>query len=356
MPPTPALLGLDRAELAEALSSADRPALRARQLARWLYAGETDFEKMSDLPADVREALGERYVASGLVETRRVESEDGVVKVLAHGGDEESFECVLLPYADRVSCCLSTQVGCPMGCAFCATGLGGFDRNLSAGEILGQYFLLQSISPRRISHVVYMGMGEPLLNYPEVVKSIRLFKQEVGLSPRHITVSTVGIVPRIRELAQENLPIHLAISLHSTKDKIRNSLMPVNQKWPISEVLSAAKEYANATGRKVTFEYLLIEGVTDTIDQAEDLATMVRGFPSLVNLIPFNYVSTGQGFKRPAPSRITQFRRTLESSGVNVTQRRERGHRIAAACGQLAGVHGGRFARRRSPSDLSVLS
>jgi 23S rRNA (adenine2503-C2)-methyltransferase len=242
-----------------------------------------------------------------------------------------------------------------MGCRFCATGLGGFDRNLTPGEIIGQYLLLQRLSERRISHVVFMGMGEPLLNLKNVLKAVRLMHEEVGLSYRHITISTVGLVPQIHELAKEKLPIHLALSLHSPIDEVRNRLMPVNHKWPVAEVMQAMRDYHAATGRKITLEYLLIKEITDTPEQAFELARVVKGTPSVVNLIPFNWVDTEQGFARPEKERVQAFRRILESRGVNVTQRVERGHDIAAACGQLAGQHKGKFARRDAVS-LPVLT
>jgi 23S rRNA (adenine2503-C2)-methyltransferase len=315
-----------------------------------------DLGQMKDLPLAFREQLAEGHVVNPLVVAQHLKSSDGVEKLLVHSGDDEVFECVLLPYADRVSCCLSSQVGCPMGCTFCATGLGGFDRNLSAAEIVGQYLLLQGLSERRIGHVVFMGMGEPMLNLDQLVKTMELLHDEVGLSYRHMTVSTVGLVPRIKELAELGLPIHLALSLHSPFDEVRDRLMPVNHKWPVAVVVQAMRDYSKATGRKVTFEYLLIDRVNDTVDQADALARLVKGLPSVVNLIPFNTVDTEQGFARPKRERVQAFRRRLESLGVNVTERVERGHDIAAACGQLAGRHKGRFARRNPSSVLPVVS
>lgn len=235
-----------------------------------------------------------------------------------------------------------------MGCKFCATGLGGFDRNLDAGEIVGQYLLLQRLSERRISHVVFMGMGEPLLNLKNLVKAMGLLHDEVGLSYRHITVSTVGLVPQIYEMAELGLPIHLALSLHSPIDEVRDRLMPVNHKWPVAEVVRSMREYQKTTGRKVTFEYLLIKDVTDTTDQAAELARLTKGFPCVVNLIPFNWVDTEQGFHRPERERVRSFKKALADRGVNVTERVERGHDIAAACGQLAGSHRGQFAKLKS--------
>lgn len=347
----PSLVGMDREELRIALGDRPDARMRASQIALHLYQrAEDDLSQVSDLPKSLRDELAERFQVQPLhIATHRT-STDNVDKLLVHGGDGEVFECVLLPYKDRVSCCISSQVGCPMGCKFCATGLGGFDRNLSAGEIVGQYLMLQRLSERRISHVVFMGMGEPLLNLANVVKSLKLLKNEVGLSYRHMTVSTVGLVPQIYELAKEKLPIHLALSLHSAVDEVRDSLMPVNHKWPVKEVMQAMRDYQEATGRKITLEYLLIKGITDTQDQARELARVARGVPLVVNLIPFNWVDTEQGFARPENERVRAFRGVLESKGINVTQRVERGHDIAAACGQLAGQHQGRFARRQLSS------
>jgi 23S rRNA (adenine2503-C2)-methyltransferase len=351
------LIGKSREELRALLGDRPDSKWRAMQIAHHIYArAQDDLDKMLDLPASLRRDLGSRFAVQPLHVASHRKSTDGVDKLLVHGGDEQVYECVLLPYEDRVSCCISSQVGCPMGCTFCATGLGGFDRNLGADEIIGQYLLLQRLSPRRISHVVYMGMGEPLLNLDNVVKSLRLLHEEVGLSYRHMTVSTVGLVPQIDKLAELKLPIHLALSLHSPFDRIRNRLMPVNHKWPVAEVLGAMKRYQRATGRKITIEYLLIKGVTDTPDQAEELARLVQGTPCVVNLIPFNWVDTGEGFARPTGQSVRAFRQILSSRKINVTQRMERGHDIAAACGQLAGQHQGKFARRAPTSELPVLS
>jgi 23S rRNA (adenine2503-C2)-methyltransferase len=310
---------------------------------------------MLDLPAELRADLSQNFLVQPLEVATHKTSTDGVDKLLVHNGDHQVYECVLLPYEGRVSCCLSSQVGCPMGCTFCATGLGGFDRNLTAGEIVGQYLMLQRLTQQRISHVVFMGMGEPLLNLKNLLKSMRLLHDEVGLSYRHITVSTVGLVPQIRELAKEKLPIHLALSLHSPLDEVRDKLMPVNHKWPVKEVVGAMRDYQAATGRKVTFEYLLINEINDTPEQARALIPLLKGMPNVVNLIPFNWVDTGQGFSRPSNERIRTFRGILQNAGVNVTQRVERGHDIAAACGQLAGQHKGKFAKREQGEPLKSL-
>lgn len=351
------LIGLDRTELAELFADRKDAKLRAKQLAHHIYArAETSFSNMLDLPQEFRTYLEENFRVSPLDVATHRKSTDEVEKLLVHNGDNQVYECVLLPYKDRVSCCISSQVGCPMGCTFCATGLGGFDRNLTVGEIVGQYLLLQSLTERRISHVVFMGMGEPLLNLKNIRKVLKLMHEEIGLSYRHITISTVGLVPQINELAKDNLPIHLALSLHSPLDEVRDRLMPVNHKWPVKEVVQAMKDYQNATGRKVTFEYLLIKEVNDTPEQARALVPLLKGMPNVINLIPFNWVDTGQGFARPERERVRGFRRILEQAGLNVTERVERGHDIAAACGQLAGQHKGKFARRAPSEPLPIRS
>lgn len=331
--------------------------MRSKQIAHHLYGrAQGSFDSMLDLPAELRRELLEKFEVQPLEVAAHRHSTDEVDKLLVHNGDNQVYECVLLPYKERVSCCISSQVGCPMGCKFCATGLGGFDRNLTPAEIVGQYLLLQRLTERRISHVVFMGMGEPLLNLKNVVKALNILKEEVGLSYRHLTVSTVGIVPQILELAEMELPIHLALSLHSPLDEVRDRLMPVNHKWPVAEVMDAMVQYQRATGRKITIEYLLIKGLTDTVEQAAALARLVRGVPSVVNLIPFNWVDTEQGFARPERERVRAFKQELLNRKVNVTERMERGHDIAAACGQLAGQHTGRFARRAGSSELPQVS
>lgn len=354
----PSLVGMTRTEIAAALGDRRDARMRAAQLADWVYAkAALGWDEMTNLPASLKEELSQRFVVQPLSVARAVRSSDDVDKLLVHSGDDQVFECVLLPFKSRVSCCLSSQVGCPMGCKFCATGLGGFDRNLSTSEIVAQYLVLQRLrsenlrkgiseGAERIGHVVFMGMGEPLLNWENLQKALTILHDEIGLSYRHITVSTVGIVPQIRALAEKGLPIHLALSLHSPFDEIRNRLMPVNKKWAVAEVIEAMKLYARKTGRKITIEYLLISEVTDTPSQAQELARLIAGVPSVVNLIPFNYVDTEQGFSRPSRNRVRAFRAELERLKVNVTERMERGHDIAAACGQLAGSHPGRFAKR----------
>lgn len=326
------------AELEAAAVECGQPAYRGRQIAAWIYRrGARSVDEMTDLPAPFRAQLAERFEI-GLPEVAHRDcSDDGTVKYLLRLFDGQTIESVYLPYEERVSICLSTQVGCPAGCAFCATGMGGLSRNLSAGEIVGQYLVMQRESERRITHAVYMGMGEPLWNYDAVVKSLRLLGSACGLSMRNLTVSTVGVAPGIRALAAENLPITLALSLHAPDDALRAKLIPTARKWKLDEILEACEEYARSTRRNLTFEYLLIGGVNDSAEQARALASLLRArrLPGNVNLIPFNYVETPEGFRRPGPQSIATFAAELQRAGRPTTRRVTRGHAISAACGQL---------------------
>ena len=322
------------------------PPYRGAQVAEWLYRRISpeegggfcaDFEAMTDLPKDARAKLAERFPGSPLLLTQsQTDTRDGTIKALAklsNGG--HPIECVLLPDTKRVSVCLSTQAGCPMACAFCATGTQGLTRNLSAGEIVAQFLLLQSLTSRRISHIVFMGMGEPLLNYDAVLKAIRILNAECGIAMRHVTLSTVGIVPNIERLAQENLQLTLAVSLHAPNDALRTRLVPVNKTYPLERLMAASRAYAAHTGRRLTFEYVLLRGVNDEPEHARELGQLLRGTSAAVNVIPYNPTTVAEAFGKPEPSRIAAFRRILEDAGVTVTQRKERGKQIAAACGQL---------------------
>jgi 23S rRNA (adenine2503-C2)-methyltransferase len=292
---------------------------------------------MNDLPSAFRASLAETYTVGLPSVAHQDRAADETVKYLLEMADGKTIESVFLPYEERVSVCLSTQIGCPAGCTFCATAQGGLARNLTAGEIVGQLLLMQAESERRISHAVYMGMGEPLWNYDAVVRSLRLLGSEVGISLRNVAVSTVGVAPAIRELAKEGLPITLALSLHAPNDALRATLIPTARKWKLEEILDACAEYAGRTHRNLTFEYLLIGGVNDEPAHAKELAALLRSksLPGNVNLIPFNYVETPQGFRRPTRESVAKFRAELEKSGRTVTQRMTRGHAISAACGQL---------------------
>ncbi len=332
------LVGKTTAEISKLLTDSGNPGYRGQQIAGWLYRkGAASFQDMTDLPVALRTDLNQNCVL-GLPELRHKDvASDGTIKYLLAMHDGLTVESVYLPYQQRVSVCLSTQVGCPAGCTFCATGQGGFARNLTAGEIVGQLLFMQRESERRISHVVYMGMGEPLFNIDNVLTSLKLIGSEVGISVRNLTVSTVGVVPGIEALADADLPVTLALSLHAPDDALRQQLIPTGRKWPISEIMKACRHYTRKARRNLTFEYLLIGGLNDSVEQADQLATLLNTWrlPGNVNLIPFNYVETPGGYKRPAPEAVQLFREQLEKSGRIVTQRMTRGTSISAACGQL---------------------
>ncbi len=355
---------------------AGAPAYRGKQIAEWVYQhGARTFEEMRNIPEKLRVLLSREYEIGRSDTLAEQRSKDGTIKLLLvlaaanklkvknqtlkvqvksqklgttegkiplnlplrKGEISDTVETVGLPYADRYSCCLSTQVGCPVGCVFCATGIGGFSRNLTAGEIVDQVLAVQEAAQTRVDHVVFMGMGEPLLNYEATVKAMRLLNNELGIAMRHLTVSTVGFVPGIRRLAQEKMQATLAVSLHAPTDDLRRQLIP-GMKWSLAEIIDACREYLQQTGRRVTFEYCLLEGVNDGAEEAQELARLLRGMNCHVNLIPYNPVAGLSSYKRPRKS-IKAFREVLEGAGIQVTQRMQRGPDIDAACGQLKTKH-----------------
>ncbi|MDH7482073.1 MAG: 23S rRNA (adenine(2503)-C(2))-methyltransferase RlmN [Armatimonadota bacterium] len=331
----PHLLGMTSSELEELAESLGEPKFRGRQIAKWLYKhNATSLDEMTDLPLSLRERLKEAAVLYRARIVNRSVSRDGTTKLLLELEDGQTIESVLIPYEDRVSVCVSTQVGCVVRCIFCATGISGFARNLTAGEIVDEVLTCQKETPRRVSHVVYMGMGEPLLNHENVLKSIQILNKEVGISMRHITISTIGITPQIRRLAEEKLQLTLAVSLHAPDDMLRRQIIPFAARYPLQDLIEACKEYAETTGRRITFEYLLIRNINDSISHARKLANLLKGILCNVNLIPYNAVE-GLELDRPSQARVRAFRSVLEESGITVTQRVERGHAISAACGQL---------------------
>lgn len=343
------LLGKTRAELRALAVSFGQPEYRGTQLAEWLYSKHcASFEAMTNLPAAFREELGLRTAIGRPEVVARSEAPDRTVKLLLDF-DGVRAETVLLPYDERVSVCVSSQVGCAAGCTFCATGAMGLTRNLTAGEIVAQvvcaadaleaspWYGRQAESARAVNHVVFMGMGEPLWNLGNVVKAINLLNIEVGIGMRGITVSTVGIPDEMRRLADHNLQITLAVSLHAGTEETRTSLVPVGRKYSLNDVLDAAHYYFDVTGRRVTYEYVLLGGVNDTRAEARALAARLRGSQSHVNLIPWNPAHTRESFNAPYPEDVHAFRLVLQDAGIAVTQRMERGQGIAAACGQLAG-------------------
>ena len=334
------LLDLTLEELRKELESLGEPAYRAYQVWEWVWKHlATDFAKMTNLPATLRDRLSERFFLDPFSVLARESDEEGTEKVLLGLADGTSIEAVLIREEDRRTVCISTQVGCPVGCTFCATGQMGFVRNLSAGEIAGQVLhFARSLKEKgeRVTHMVVMGMGEPLLNYEATLKALLNLNDArgFGLGARRITISTVGVVPGILRLAQEGRQFNLAISLHAPDDELRAELVPLAANWPIAQVLSAAEAYSLATGRRVTFEYVLLGGVNDSLKHARKLATLLRGKLAHVNLIPFN-PAPGLPFRRPEEGQVELFRQELLAQGIDVTVRRSRGVKIQAGCGQL---------------------
>ena len=322
--------------LAEALGA---PRYRGRQLAGWIFAkGVVDLNAMSDLPKDFRAALaGKAQVELPELE-RRTQSQDGSQKLVLRYGDGARVQSVLMPDGDRLTLCVSTQVGCGFACAFCFTGTMGLERNLSAAEIVGQVMVARrGLGPgERITHVVYMGMGEPLANFTATVKSLRLLTdpRAFGFSPRRITVSTVGLVSGIERLAKESLKVNLAISLHATSNEIRDRIMPVNRGFAIEELLAACRRFPLPFRQRMTFEYVLLEDVNDSVEDARRLVRLLKSIRGKVNLIPFNDWE-GSGFARPPLPRILAFQAVLLEHGITATIRWSKGEDIGAACGQL---------------------
>jgi 23S rRNA (adenine2503-C2)-methyltransferase len=334
-----ALVGLLPSELEDLAVDLGASRYRGRQIATWLYRkGVLDLDAMTDLPKDFRAALAER-AEIGLPETERVTSSlDGSRKLVFRLRDGGRVSAVLMPDEDRLTLCLSTQVGCGFACAFCLTGTMGLERNLDAAEIVGQLLLANALShDQRVTHMVFMGMGEPLANYAALVTAIRIFTDArlgLGYSPRRITVSTVGLVPAIERLGRENLKVNLAISLHGATDEIRGRIMPINRSWNLAALMAAVKRYPLAPRQRVFFEYVLLAGVNDREDDAKALARLLRGVHAKVNLIPFNDWESS-AFERPALPTILAFQRVLMSAGVTTTVRWSKGEDIGAACGQL---------------------
>ena len=318
---------------------------RGSQLAEWICrVGARTFDDMSSLPATLRTRLTQTYgIGRSKIATKK-QSKDRIIKLLLEMSDGTKIETVGLPYTDRVSCCLSTQVGCPVGCIFCASGQDGFIRNLEPGEIVEQVLTVNRIvesgvihvSSRtyRIDHVVFMGMGEPLLNYESTIKAVRLINNEMGIGPRNITISAVGIVPRILKLATEKLQVTLAVSLHAPNDNLRERLIPSMTRWSINEILNASREYIKQTGRRVTFEYCMLDKINDGVSEAKELAKILKSLNCHINLIQYNPVSN-LPFNTSPQKQVRVFREILHGAGIQVTQRLQRRVDIDAACGQL---------------------
>ena len=324
-------------ELQSWMKENNEPAFRAKQVFSWIYKKVYNFNDMNNIPKSLKERLENSFIIDMPKIERVYESSiDGTKKILLAFNDGNLIECVLMKYKHGNSICISTQVGCRMGCKFCASTLGGRIRNLTAGEILSEIMVAQDYLGERVSNIVLMGSGEPLDNYDNVVKFLELVNAEYGLNigQRHITLSTCGIVPKIYELADLELSVTLAISLHAFSDEKRREIMPIAKKYSISEILEACEYYINKTGSRITFEYSLVAGVNDCKEDAKSLSKLVKGMLCHVNLIPVNEIKENT-LKRPSKKNILEFEEILKDNGIEVTVRREMGTDINAACGQL---------------------
>ncbi|HEY5676985.1 MAG TPA: 23S rRNA (adenine(2503)-C(2))-methyltransferase RlmN [Myxococcales bacterium] len=355
--------------LAEVMAHLGEKPYRARQLFRWLHrSGAASFEEMTDLPRELRAGLAERFALRTLTMAEEHRSRDGTIKWKWRTVDGRFIESVYMPHVggdeddedgargrDRRTLCVSSQVGCAVGCTFCMTGTMGLARNLGPGEIADQVHranrrlveLGEGPAPRPLTNLVFMGMGEPLHNFEGLKVALGLLLHEDGpnFSHRHVTVSTSGVVPQMRRLGEET-PVKLAISLNATTDAQRDRLMPLNRRWPMAELLEACRAFPMKQGRRITFEYVLLGGVNDTDEDAERLARLVAGMPAKVNLIPYNE-NPGLGFRAPEPARVEAFRDRLVQRNVTAVVRKNRGQDIAAACGQLAAEGGPGDPRRK---------
>ena len=351
----PPLLGASLSELTQWVQQQEQPAYRGRQLHDWIYQkGARSLSEISVFPKQWREALADVSIGRSILHYRS-EAPDGTVKYLLRLADGHIIETVGIPTfarggddstqnlkskiqnpksKERLTVCVSSQVGCPMACDFCATGKGGFIRNLARHEIVDQVLTVQEGFGQRVSNIVFMGMGEPLLNLDAVIGAVKSLNQDVGIGMRSLTISTVGIPNRIRQLAQHQLQVTLAVSLHASNQKVREQLIPSARRYSLEALLDDCREYVHLTGRRVTFEYILLAGLNDLPEHAVELAGHLRGFQSHVNLIPYNPISEVD-YQRPSPRRIKAFVDALEKQHVAVSVRRSRGLEKDAACGQL---------------------
>ena len=323
----------------------NQPKFRAKQIFDWLYKKRVpSIDEMSNLPKDLKHLLSETFDFTTLSERKKQIASDGTTKFLFELADGNLIETVLMRHNYGYSVCVTTQVGCRIGCKFCASTLSGLKRNLEAGEIVAQVLRVQQYldeTEGRVSHIVVMGIGEPFENYDNLTRFINIINDDKGLNigARHITVSTSGIVPKIYDFAEHHPQVSFAISLHAPTDELRTQLMPINRAYPLEKLMEAAKFYVNKTHRRITFEYGLIKNVNDTVECATKLADLLKGMNCHVNLIPVNYVPE-RGFDHTPIEHIEQFEKTLKKRGINATVRRELGSDIDAACGQLRAKEG----------------
>ncbi len=331
------LKSLTQPELAAILKELGQPAFRAKQVYTWLHKGVRSYEEMTNLPKSLRDRLAESYPIHAPQVLRKQESQrDGTIKYLWQLSDGNCVETVLMRYHYGNTVCISTEVGCRMGCAFCASTLGGLVRRLEPFEMLDQVLFTQVDSGLPISHIVLMGIGEPLDNFDNVMRFLELVNSPDGMniSMRHISLSTCGLVPKIDELAKQKLQLTLSVSLHAPNDEIRNQIMPVNKAYPTQELLDACRRYYQSTNRRISFEYAMIGGVNDKPEHAQELLRRLKGLPAHFNLIPLNHVEESP-LKPSTRAAVAAFQKTLEDGGVTATVRRTLGGDIDASCGQL---------------------
>lgn len=338
------LVGMTPAEIQTLVTEMGEKPFRATQIKKWIYEkGARTIDEMTDLSKNFRAALAENAVLSPNTTYQVIQANDGTTKFLIELADGQKVECVTIVQNNHLTACLSSQVGCTVGCPFCATGLSGFRRNLSVAEIVDQFLIMQhavskglvaEFSPHdRISRIVFMGMGEPLLNYDNLLASIGILNKQTGIGLRRITISTSGIIPKIQALMKEKRDYNLAISLHSVNPGTRDYLVPINKKYTVKELLAAARDYANVTKRRVTFEYTMLEGRNASVEDARELAKALKGIHCHINLIAYNPV--GSQFQAPPRKHIVDFQRILENEGFAVNIRHNHGQDDMAACGQL---------------------
>jgi 23S rRNA (adenine2503-C2)-methyltransferase len=341
----PAILSLKQGELQDWFAARGENRYRSEQVLSWIYRKRVErFDQMSDLPEALRKSLRSSFSLRSLQCVRQTGSKDTTRKFLFSLPDENLVESVLIPASpalygstsDRRTLCISTQVGCAYGCKFCASGLNGWTRDLRAGEIVEQIVQVEAITAEKVNNLVFMGMGEPLANFFNVMQAIEIINAPwgLGIGARHITVSTSGLVPRIRQLAEQPLQVRLAISLHGATDDVRDQIMPINRRYNLASLMEACVYFTEKKKQRLTFEYILIENINDQIQQAAALGALAVRLKAKVNLIPYNRVE-GLPWMRPSSNRQHAFLRALERSGVDATIRREKGHDIDAACGQL---------------------
>lgn len=330
--------GISLSDLQDYFQKKNQPAFRAQQIFAGIYQQKKkDFDQISSLPVALREQLMKDFVCAWPVLDKEQIAKDGTRKFLFRVSEKDRIETVFIPTEKRGTVCLSTQVGCKFGCAFCASGVGGWQRHLTCAEIISQLLCVQErVAPKSVTHVVFMGIGEPLDNYDNVIAALKLINEKKGLNiaSRRITISTCGLIPEIKRFAQEHTQVELAISLHAANDALRSQLMPVNKKYPLKELLACCHWYTKTTNRQITFEYILLKDINSRIQDAQELSGLLKGLLCKINLIVYN-ANDSFSFLPPSPREVSAFQACLERNGVLFTLRASRGQEIQGACGQL---------------------